>query len=242
LNSAARVLLFPAHGGAPALRALRGVYNRRVGASRKLRLAEKRLRLAGPLLLATLALGGCQKFASRTDMAPLDQAGMWVNSVEQLRQIKVTDAEVQQLALARQAGLSDQSCVELIRIAHGRNQTFADGQDVAGLVGAGFGENSVLALAHLNQLGPWSGEAEVMKLANLSDDVILTVATRRAAGEPVLSSAKIADLRNAGFTDKEIIADIQSGTTDAQADDIIYRKNYLAGGHSFVHQQGRRRH
>ena len=173
-------------------------------------------------------------------MTALDHAGMFSTNVEQLRQIKVTDGEVQQLAQARQAGMSDESCLALIRIAHGRNQLFTGGQDIAGLLGAGLAEDSILKLARLNQLGLWSGEAEAMRLANLSDNVILAAATRRAAGQPVLSSAKIADLRNAGLTEKEIIDDIQNGTTDAQADDIIYRRNYLAGGHNFVRQQGRR--
>jgi hypothetical protein len=189
-----------------------------------------------------VALAGCQKLSTTpTDMAPLDQAGMWFNSVDQLRQIKVSDFEVKQLALARQAGLTDQDCVELIRIAHGRQQSFADGQGIADLLGAGFGENSVLELSRLNQLGLWTGEAEAMRLANLSDNVVLTVARRRATGQPVLSGAQVAGLRNAGFTEKEIVDDIQGGVTDAQANESIARRKYLEGGHSFVRQRGRRR-
>lgn len=191
-------------------------------------------------LLAALGLGGCKRL-HHTDLTPLDQAGMWSSSVDTLRQFQVNDAEVRQLALARQGGLSDDACVSLVRIAHGRQGAFTDGQAVAGLFGAGLAEDSILELARLNQLGLWAGEAEAMRLANLSDQVILTVARRRAAGEPVLSSAKVADLRNAGLSDKEIIQDIENGTTDEEADAIIARKNYAAGGHSFVPNRGRRR-
>ena len=193
-----------------------------------------------PLLALALASGGCKK-AHPTDTTALDQAGMWFNSVEQLRQIGVTGPEVQQLALARQGGMSDASCIELVRIAHDRHGTFADGATIAGLLSAGLSEDSVIALARMDQLNGWGGEAQVMRLAGLSDAVILAVARRRAAGEVVLSGAKVADLQNSGLTQSEIIAVIDRGTADAQADDIIYRRNYLAGGHRFVHQTGRRR-
>jgi hypothetical protein len=166
---------------------------------------------------------------------------MWVNSVEQLRQLKISDAEVQQLVLAHQAGLTDAACIELVRISHARQEIFASGQAAGGLLGAGFHEDSVLELARLNQLGAWSGEAQAMRLAGLSDEVVLAVAKRRAAGQPVLSSRKIADLQNAGLTQNEIIAQINRGATDADADEIVARRNYAAGGHSFVHQRGMRR-
>ena len=184
---------------------------------------------------------GCGKLKRSADTKALDQAGMWFNSVSELQQLGVTDVEVQQLLPVRQAGASDATCIELVRIAHERHQAFADGPAIANLVDAGFQENSVLALARLDQLGLFTGEAEAMRLAGLSDGVVLAVAQRRAEGKPVLSSAKIADLRNAGLSEKEILAQINSGATDAQADDLIYRRNYLAGGHSFVHQTGRRR-
>ena len=192
--------------------------------------------------LAALFLAcGCGRLKHSADTKALDQAGMWFNSVAELRQLGVTDVEVQELLPVRQAGASDATCVELVRIAHDRHQPFADGPAIANLIDAGFKENSVLALARLNQLGLWTGEAEAMRLAGLSDDVVLAVAQRRADGKPVLSSAKIADLRNAGLSEKEILEQIHSGATDAQADDLIYRRNFLAGGHSFVHQTGRRR-
>jgi hypothetical protein len=190
-------------------------------------------------LALVVALGGCSKF-QHTDTTKLDQAGMWVNSVDQLRQLKITDPEVQQLVLAHQAGLTDAACVELLRISHARQQIFASGQAAGGLLEAGFHEDSILELARLNQLSAWSGEAQAMRLAGLSDEVVLAVAKRRAAGQPVLSSRKIADLQNAGLTQNEIIVQINRGATDAQADEIVARRTYAAGGHSFVHQRGLR--
>jgi len=199
-------------------------------------------RSVGPacLLLAALALAGCDKF-HRTNMQPLDQAGMYFTDVEQLRQLGVSDSEVPQLYLVRQAGVTDATCIELIRIVHMRHQLFSDGQSVAALFNAGVEEKSVLELARLNQLGLWAGEAQVLRLSGLSDQVILAIARRRAAAQPVLSSAKVSALKNSGLSDAQILADIESGISDQQADKIIAERNYAAGGHSFVSQRRRRR-
>jgi hypothetical protein len=162
-------------------------------------------------------------------------------SLDQLRKIGVSDGEVSELVPVRKSGLPDDACLELIRLAHQRHQPFTDGQDVAGLLGAGFQQQSVLELAKLDQLGLWAGEAEVLRLSGLSDQLVLDVARRRAAAEPVLSSAKITALKNSGLSEPQIFADVDSGMTDAQADKVIAERNYAAGGHSFIHQQ-RRRH
>jgi hypothetical protein len=193
------------------------------------------------LVAAVIASGGCGRLQHSTDTKALDEAGMFNNSIEQLRQLGVSDVEVQQLLPVRQAGASDQTCIELVRIAHGRQQPFADGPAVANMIGAGLQEDSVLTLARLNQLRLFAGEAEAMRLAGLSDNVVLKVARRRAADQPILSSAKIAALRNAGLSEQEIMNELDRGATDAQADAIIAQRNAAAGGHSFVHQHGRRR-
>src|SRR5574337_1850215 len=66
--------------------------------------------LIAALLLAALFSSGC-KHLRQTDMRPLDQAGMWFRSVEELRRLRVTDAEVAELVKVRQAGVSDDACV-----------------------------------------------------------------------------------------------------------------------------------
>ena len=205
------------------------------------RLSRKRARL--PLFLAivvTVTTGGCKKLQP-TDMTPLDQAGMRSEDVEQLRQAKLTEQEIREVALVRHSGLTDKACLELVSIAHGRKQPFTDGDKIAGLAGAGFREDSVLELARMSQFASFAGEAQVMRLAGLSDAIVLTVARRRAAGQPVLSGDKVAALQNSGLTHAEILTLVNRGATDSEADQIMERRNYAAGGHSFVHQVGRRR-
>jgi len=193
------------------------------------------------LLAGLLSVAGCKTKVQPADMAPLDEAGMWFNSIDQLRDFHMTSPEVQQLAVARQAGVTDEDCVELVRLARGRGHIFSNGEAVAGLISAGLAANSVLELDRLNQLDSWGGQAQILRLAGISDAVILDAAHRRAAGQTVLSGAKISDLQNAGLSQHELLAMIDRGTTDAEADAFIARRKYLAAGHSFVHQRGRRR-
>jgi hypothetical protein len=194
-------------------------------------------RSSAALLGLLAALSGC-KSAPKVDPSPLEQAGMYFNNVAQLRDLNLTQDEVGQLAQARQAGLSDEDCVALINLSRKHGLPFHEGETIAGLLRAGFQESSVMALVRLDQLG-LAGEAQIMKLAGLSDDVILALARRRNAGQPALSSAKAAALRNVQLTNAQILAVVNNGYTDAQADAIIAQRSRAAKG--FIRQTGRRR-
>jgi hypothetical protein len=185
-------------------------------------------------------LAGCGK-VSRTNMSPLDTAGMHPESVAQLLKYQVSADEVQQILIAGRAGLSEQGCVELVGIARSRHRTFAEGDAVAGLLGAGMKENSVIQIVRLDQLNAFAGEAAAMRLAGLSEDVILDVAQRRARGQAVLAGARLAELKDAGYSNAQLVAMVDRGMTDKQANEAIVRHDYSVGGHSFVRQQGRRR-
>ena len=176
------------------------------------------------------------KQTKQTNTEPLDQAGMWVNSIAELRTLNVSNAEIGELAKAREAGLTDPSCVVLIQLARSRQKPFADGQSIAQLLSAGSSEQTVLELARLNQLGLWAGEAQALRLAGLSDKLILAVAQRRAQGLPVLSGEKLGKLKNAGASEATIVDMIQKGFTDEQASQYIAQRERAAGGHGFVYQ------
>lgn len=192
------------------------------------------------VLLAVLLLAGCKRVRP-TDMATLYQAGMWDQNIQELRKLGVTSNEVAEVAEARGAGLSDANCVELVRIAHARKQPFAAGGAVADLLRAGVDEQTVLQLARLDQLGLWAGEAQAMRLAGLSDRVILAVARRRAANLTVVSGAQLARLKNVGLTEAQLLNLIEQGTTDARAEQIIVARERALAPSGFVRQRGRRR-
>jgi len=199
--------------------------------------------LAALLVLAALAAVagvGCKRLYP-ADTAPLDKAGMWFRSIEELRGLVISDAEVAELVKAREAGLSDAGCIELVRLARGHQQPFASGNTVANLRRVDVSEATILELARLDQLGVWAGEAQAIRLTGLSDRTLLAVASRRAAGQPVLSGPLLARLKNAELSEAEILDLIDRGTTDEQAQMILAARQRAAGGSGFVRYHRRRR-
>ncbi len=187
-----------------------------------------------PLVLLSL-LGACRK-GLRTDMMPLDNTGMSYSSIKELRDLNVVSAEVSELVKAKQAGFSDESCVELVRITHGRNQLFRSGDAVAGLRQAGVSEPVILELARLDQVGLWAGPAQAMRLAGLSDAVILEVARHRAEGKPVLSGASLAELKNAGMSESTLLELAHRGVPDDQKSTIVLLRQRRWNDAQILHQ------
>jgi hypothetical protein len=193
-------------------------------------------RLPCGLLLASLALVCSCKPAQKPDTEQADQRAMWLDSVPQLKSLTVSNAEITELSKAHEAGLTDPSSVVLIQLAREHKTPFADGQAIADLLNAGSSEQTVLALARLNQLGIWAGEARAMRLAGLSDKIILAVAQRRSQGLPVLSGGKLGELKNTGVSDATILEMVQKGDSDQTATQYIAARERAAGGHKFVYQ------
>ena len=189
----------------------------------------------GLLLASTMLVSSC-KPAQKADTDQSEEMAMWLDSVPQLKTLDVSNAEIGELTTAHQAGLTDPSTVVLIKLARNHQQPFADGQSVANLLNAGSSEQTVLELARLNQLGIWAGEARAMRLAGLSDKIILAVAERRSKGLPVLSGGKLGELKNAGASDATILEMVKKGASEKTASDYIAARNRAAGGHSFVYQ------
>jgi len=106
------------------------------------------------------------------------------DTIQQLNTFNITAPEVAQLAAARQAGFSDASCIAAVQIYRGRSQPFDAGDEIASLIRAQVGEDTILELARLNQLGLGAGDLEAMRLAGLSDAVLLEVARHHSAGQP----------------------------------------------------------
>jgi hypothetical protein len=195
--------------------------------------------LSAALLLLLLPAAGCKRMMP-LDTKPLDQAGMWFESIKELRGMEVTQAEIAQLARARESGISDAGCVSLLKLARGRQQPFADGEGVASLRRAGVSEPAILELARINQLS-WSGEAMAIRLAGMPDDLLLAVAQRRAAGQIVPSGAALSRLKGTGLSDAQLMELVNRGTTDAQAAEIVAARQRAAAPQGFVRYSRRRR-
>ena len=119
------------------------------------------------------------------DTKPLDNAGIGFSAIKVLRAQHITAAEVGEIAKVRQSGLSDEDCVTLLQIFHGRGEAFTAGDAIASLHQSGMSEGTVLALAGMDQVGLGYGELQAMHLAGLSDAIVLEVARRHEVGSPV---------------------------------------------------------
>jgi hypothetical protein len=185
-----------------------------------------RCRSASPrkILFTVLVLSffsfGCHRL-KQLDTTALDNSGMNFTTIQTLRSLNVTNDEVTQVLAARQGGLSDDDCIALVRLARSRNEPFQHGDDIAQLLRAGISEPTVMQLAQLHQIGLWSGEALAMRLAGLSDQIILEEAHRRAAGLAVLSGASLANFKNAGMREATLLQLVRRGVPDNEAPNII---------------------
>ncbi len=177
-------------------------------------------RVATVLLIAAFFCAGCHRMQP-AQLQPLYNAGMSYDTVTRLKALKIKPSEVPQIAEARESGFSDAACVQVLQIYRSRNQSFDAGAAIAGLIRAGASENTVLKFAGLNQLGLGAGELEAMRLAGLSDDILLAVAQHHAAGRPVLSGASLAGMKNLGMGSRTLLELAERGVPDSRAADIM---------------------
>lgn len=191
--------------------------------------------------LALLRLDGCEKHPL-TDYRPLDQAGMWSSTVEDLKKLNTSDTEVAQLVKMKQAGMTDDTCVALISNAHDRKRLFTSADSAINLSRAGYSESVILEIAKVDQLDIISGDAVMLRLVGLSDGAVDAILHRRLAGRPTMGSAQIGRLKNTGLTERQIMERVNQGMSDAQADHEALGRE-AARNHSntgFVRLRGRR--
>jgi len=171
-----------------------------------------------------LACAGCSR-VKPVDTTALDSSGVGYDAVQQLTALKITPAEVTQIAKARSGGFSDDDCVAILKIYRSQNRPFDAGDAVAGLSQVGMADTSILNLAKINGLGLGWGELQAMKLAGMSDAIVMAVAQQRADGKPVLSGASLARLKNAGMRDPILLELVKQGVPDSEAGKILaYRR------------------
>ena len=191
------------------------------------------------LLAATICFGGCQKF-HKTNTQSLYQSGMWSDTIRQLKDLDISESEVNELIKLHEAGLSDDGCVKLMHYVRDRKQMFTSGDSVAGLLHAGVSEATVMELAKLDLIGTWALEAQSIRLSGYSDNVVLAIAHRRAQRMPTVSATSLVELKNTGMTEPQALELINRGLTDEQAGQMIASHNQREKPTGFVHGSGRK--
>jgi hypothetical protein len=192
--------------------------------------AEER-RNCAPLMIAFVCLAllsfGCKRMQP-LDTAPLDHAGVSYDAIQELKALNITAPEIAEITQVRQAGLPESDCVEVLRIYRGRGQAFNAGAAIAGLFQVGLHEDTLLELVRLNQVDQGWGELQAMRLAGLSDAIVLEVARHHAQGRAVLSGASLARMKNAGLRDTTLLELARRGVPDSQADAILSARRHRA--------------
>ncbi|MFY9530048.1 MAG: hypothetical protein WBC04_04325 [Candidatus Acidiferrales bacterium] len=175
-----------------------------------------------------LIVGASCKKVHRIDTTPLDLVGTSYSTIQDLKALNISDAEIKELVKAKQAGISDATCVELVRIARSQQHPFNSAEAVAGLLQVGMSEESILQLARMKQIGLGVGELQAIRLAGLPDSIVLEVAHQHSDGHAVLSGASIAQFMNTGMSRQTLLELIRRGVPDDQAQTILAMKRHRA--------------
>ncbi|MGA7914617.1 MAG: hypothetical protein WCA00_05225 [Candidatus Acidiferrales bacterium] len=182
---------------------------------------------AASLVAAALFLASCQALMP-LDTSPLDHAGLPYDTIKKLKSLHITAQEIPEIVTVHDAGFSDADCIELVQISHTRHQQFTSGDAISTMHGSGMPVGMILALANLNQLGLGYGELQAMYLAGLSDDIIMEVARRHAANQPVLSGASLGNMRNLRMNNVTLLELVRRGIPNSAAPDIIAMRRHGA--------------
>jgi hypothetical protein len=194
------------------------------------------------LLLLSTMFAGCQSHPL-TDYRPLDKAGMWSGSMEELKKLNPSESEIAQVVALKNAGVNDELCLGLVSAAHAHQHPFSSAEAAKSLNGANFADQQILAIAQHDQLESISSDAVMLRLIGLSDPTVQILLERHMKGQPTLSGAEIGRLKNTQLSEREILTRIENGMTDAQADAeaSAREKSRAHSGTGFTRVRGRRR-
>jgi hypothetical protein len=194
------------------------------------------------LCICLVVAGGCAK-KPETDYSGLDQSGMWSTSLEELKKLKASEAEIAQLTKLKQAGASDDLCLSLLKAARSHHRDFSSGESAMQLSRAGYTDTEILEMAETDQIDILAGEAVTLKLIGLTNPTVQMIMHRRIQKLPTPTSAQIGRLKNTGMSEKQILEFAEKGYSDRQVEAFITQREAVRN-HSntgFVRVRGRRR-
>ena len=194
------------------------------------RIPFQRSRFAAIFFIAVLALAtsGCKRVLP-VDTMPLDNVGMNFDSIQHLKALKISAAEIPEIAKAKQAGMPDSDCVQLLKVFRSRGVPFNAGDAVAGLT-SGWNQRGYDFRACEDKSTWESASANFRRCGSRDFRMTLFSWWRHdhADGKPVLSGASLAGLKNTGLRESTLLDLAQRGVPDSQADAIISARRHGA--------------
>ncbi|HET9803340.1 MAG TPA: hypothetical protein VFP96_08895 [Candidatus Acidoferrum sp.] len=185
-------------------------------------------------------LGGCNSHPL-TDYRAASEAGFFSGTIEDLKKLNASDAEVAELIKLKQVGVPEETLTVLVRTAHEHQHSFIATDPVRNLVNAGFSDQRILQIAQLDKLDSIGGDAVMLHVIGLSDPTVQMLLDKRIKGVPTMSVNAIAELKNTGLTEKDILYRIQNGMTDSQAmAEAAARQKAVARNTGFRSNRGRK--
>ena len=167
---------------------------------------------------------------------------MWSTSLDEVKKLNVTEAEIIQLTKLKQASATDDLCLELLKAARAHHHEFSSADSAIRLSSAGYSDQQILEMANSDQIDILGGEAITLKLIGLSSPTVQEILHRRMQGLPTLSSAQVGRLKNTAMSERQILELMSKGFSDQQIETLI-RQREAARDHSntgFVRQNGRK--
>jgi hypothetical protein len=191
--------------------------------------------------VAIALLAACDK-KTKSQYAPLEQAGMFSTSMDQLKQSRASDSEIAEIAKLKNTGATDVLCLALFKAAHAHNHDFSSADAAANLSRAGYTDEQIQEMAQSDQIDVLSTDAITLKLIGLSDSAVQQIMHRRVEGKPTLTSEQISRLKNTGMSERQILDLIAQGLSDQQAESEVKRREATRNhaNTSFVRQGGRK--
>lgn len=191
--------------------------------------------------VCVLALGGCES-KPKTNYTLLDQAGMFSSSVDQLKQLNVTDLEITQLTKLKRVSASDDLCIALLKAARDHHHEFSNADSAIQLSQAGYSDEQILEMARSDQIDILSGEAITLKLIGLSNPTVQAIIHRQIEGLPTLTSEQIGRLKNTSMSEKQILDLVNQGLSNDAAEKLIASReaNRNHSNTGFVRNRGRK--
>ncbi len=195
-----------------------------------------------PALVLLAFLAGCESHPL-TDYRPAVQAGMFSGTIEDLKKLNVGDMELVEVIHLKQAGIAEDTILSLIRIAHDHHHPFTATDTIKSLSSAKFSDARILQIAETDRIDSIGGDAVMLHVIGLSDSAVQMLLDRRLKNIPTMSVGTIADLKNTGLTERDILYRIQQGMTDAQGEaEAAARQKALAHSNTgFKHIVGGKR-
>lgn len=191
--------------------------------------------------VCALLAGGCDRH-SKPEPPTLESTGIFATSLAQLKTYNLKDAEIEQLIRLKQAGATDQLCVDLVKAAHDHHHDFSSAESAINLSRADYSDAQILEMAQSDRIDILSGEAVTLKLIGFAPATVQDIIHRRVEGLPTLTSEQIGRLKNTGMSDRQILELVDQGLTDEQAEAFITKREAMRN-HSntdFVRVRGRK--